>query len=89
MYIRDYCSKLRHAIWRLLLRLLHGVGKPKAANDLPAFAIFALPRLTMVLFEAASVDPAFPPEPPLPRYALTQTEQTSLLPQKGCLGTGC
>ena len=49
----------------LLLRLLHGAGKPKAAHDLPASAMFAFLRLTMVLFEAASVDPAFPPEPPL------------------------
>ena len=44
----------------LLLRSLHGAGKPKAAHDLKSAAILAFLRLTIVLFKAVCVDPAIP-----------------------------
>jgi transposase len=49
----------------LLLRSLHGAGKPKAAHDLKLEAILAFLRFTIALFEAASVDRALPLEPSL------------------------
>ncbi len=47
----------------LLLRSFYGAGKPKAAHDLKLEAILAFLRLTIALFQAASVDPALPQEP--------------------------
>src|SRR4051812_15195906 len=40
----------------LLLRSLHGAGKPSAAHDLKSAAILALLRLTIALFGAGFVD---------------------------------
>lgn len=45
----------------LLLRSLHGAGKPRAAHDLKSAAILALLRLTIVLFGAGFVDLARTP----------------------------
>jgi transposase len=45
----------------LLLRSLHGAGKPRAAHDLKSAAILALLRLTIALFGAGFVDLARPP----------------------------
>lgn len=49
----------------LLLRSLHGAGKPKAAHDLKSAAILAFLRLTIALFDAACVDPVIRPLPSL------------------------
>lgn len=45
----------------LLLRSLHGAGKPRAAHDLKSAAILAFLRLTIALFGAGFVDLARPP----------------------------
>jgi transposase len=49
----------------LLLRSLHGAGKPKAAHDLKSAAILAFLRLSIALFEPACANPVIRPLPPL------------------------
>ena len=45
----------------LLLRSLHGAGKPRAAHDLKSAAILVFLRLTIAIFGAGCVDLACPP----------------------------
>jgi transposase len=49
----------------LLLRSLHGAGKPKAAHDLKSAAILGFLRLNIALFESACANPVIRPLSPL------------------------
>ena len=52
----------------LLLRSWYGAGKPKAAHDLQAAAIFVLLRAIIALLEAECVGREFQPSPPAALY---------------------
>jgi transposase len=52
----------------LLLRSWYGAGKPKAAHDLQAAAIFVLLRAIIALLEAECVGREFQPSPPAAFY---------------------
>jgi transposase len=74
----------------LLLRSLHGAGKPKAAHDLGGSAILALLRLMPVLCRAASVDPGLLHEPP-PKFETPplRSNKPRCFSKSAVLGTGC
>ncbi len=68
----------------LLLRSLHGAGKPKAAHDIKSAAILTFLRLSIALFEPACANPVIRPLPPLefnnPQFHRRRTR---------CLSKGC
>jgi transposase len=74
----------------LLLRSLHGAGKPKAAHDLKSAAVLAFVRLTIALFEPACVNPVIRPLPLLEfNNRQLRRRRSRCPPKKVFLGTGC
>jgi transposase len=74
----------------LLLRSLHGAGKPRAACDLKGEAIFALVRLMIVLFDAVGINTATTPEPRLELELPTFSScRPRCISKTSSLGTGC
>ena len=74
----------------LLLRSLHGAGKPRAAHDLKSATNLAFLRLTIAIFGMGWVDLASPLIP----YTNScdrafYGERTRYLSKRADLGTGC
>ena len=74
------------ALW---LRSWYGAGKPKAAHDLKAAAIFVFLRLMSALFEAECVERDFRPSPSLHSTTILSVVVASVVPQNRRLDTGC
>lgn len=74
----------------LLLRSLHGAGKPKAAHDLKLATVLAFLRLSIALFEPVYANPVIRPLPPLEfNNRQFHRRRTRWLSKKTRLGTGC
>jgi hypothetical protein len=74
----------------LLLRSLHGAGKPRAAHDLKSATNLAFLRLTIALFGMACVDLVSPPTPCTNSCDRAfYGERTHCSSKRANLGTGC